>query len=382
MIVNDRDRRSRRIARYYVARRHIPLRNLIHVEIDPRRAVLSPAAFRRLRRQILQLTPKTVQAYVLTWVKPYRVGCMSITTALAAGFDRSWCSARLCAATRISPYYNSPTTRPWDRYELRPTMSLAARSFRLAKALIDRGVRSDGTWPRGTAYLVDTSDRARNVRAVDYGRIMRVFAPLLKIKHIARDYIADRKDVLFYFTGLARVPKLDTLEFVPGAVADHLTSAGGVLTGGKQMSILRWLEAGATGSYGTVVEPCNLPQKFPHPGLVMGWYLRGETLLEAYWKSVAMPGEGIFVGEPLAAPWSGYRVHRDAEGWWVETHALRPGIYRVQAAETPVGPFSDLPGRLRILPGETAFRLPEAGHAVYRIVPALPSRDAPGHSLR
>jgi hypothetical protein len=31
-------------------------------------------------------------------------------------------------------------------------------------------------------------------------------------------------------------------------------------------------------------------------------YLAGETLIEAYWKSVAMPGQGIFIGEPLAAP--------------------------------------------------------------------------------
>jgi hypothetical protein len=29
-------------------------------------------------------------------------------------------------------------------------------------------------------------------------------------------------------------------------------------------------------------------------------YLDGETLLEAYWKSVAMPGQGIFIGDPLA----------------------------------------------------------------------------------
>jgi hypothetical protein len=51
-----------------------------------------------------------------------------------------------------------------------------------------------------------------------------------------------------------------------------------------------------------VVEPCNLPQKFPHPAIAIGHYLRGDTLIEAYWKSVAMPGQGIFIGEPLAAP--------------------------------------------------------------------------------
>ena len=68
------------------------------------------------------------------------------------------------------------------------------------------------------------------------------------------------------------------------------------------MSALRWLEAGATGSYGTVVEPCNFTAKFPNTGLMIRRYLAGETLIEAYWKSVAMPGEGIFIGEPLAAP--------------------------------------------------------------------------------
>ena len=42
--------------------------------------------------------------------------------------------------------------------------------------------------------------------------------------------------------------------------------------------------------------------KFPQPALAIARYTRGETVLEAYWKSVAMPGQGVFVGEPLAAP--------------------------------------------------------------------------------
>jgi hypothetical protein len=69
------------------------------------------------------------------------------------------------------------------------------------------------------------------------------------------------------------------------------------------MSSLRWLEAGATGSYGTVVEPCNFTTKFPNPALLLRHYLAGETLIESYWKSVAMPGQGIFIGEPLARPY-------------------------------------------------------------------------------
>jgi uncharacterized protein (TIGR03790 family) len=85
-------------------------------------------------------------------------------------------------------------------------------------------------------------------------------------------------------------------------VADHLTSFGGMLTDSPQMSSLRWLDGGATGSYGTVVEPCNFLGKFPNVAVLMAHYLAGDTLIEAYWKSVQMPGQGLFIGEPLAAP--------------------------------------------------------------------------------
>ena len=70
------------------------------------------------------------------------------------------------------------------------------------------------------------------------------------------------------------------------------------------MSALEWLQQGATASYGTVSEPCAYPGKFPSPATFLDHYLRGDTLLEAYWKSVAMPGQGLFIGEPLARPFA------------------------------------------------------------------------------
>ena len=110
--------------------------------------------------------------------------------------------------------------------------------------------------------------------------------------------------MLFYFTGLTHVQKINRNTYLPGAIADHLTSAGGILSGSYQMSILEWVQAGVTGSYGTVVEPCNFPEKFSNPGVLMDYYLKGNSLIEAYWKSVAEPGQGIFVGEPLAKPFA------------------------------------------------------------------------------
>ena len=109
--------------------------------------------------------------------------------------------------------------------------------------------------------------------------------------------------VILYQTGAVREEHMQRIQWLPGALADHLTSFGGRLLDAQgQMSVLDWLEAGATASYGTVSEPCNHQQKFPHPSLLLAHYAAGATAVEAYWRSVAWPAQGVFVGEPLAAP--------------------------------------------------------------------------------
>lgn len=303
VIVNRRDRLSGQIAEYYQRRRNIPPENLIWVEFDPDHTTLSVEAFTAIYAAVQAQTPDRVQAYALTWAQPYRVGCMSITTAFALGFNEAFC-AQGCEATAVNPYFNRDRIEPADRPQFYPTMVLAATGLDNAKALIDRGIAADGTHPTGTAYLMNTSDPARNVRSPFYPAIQTQLGPQFEIQVIDNDQLIGRRDVMFYFTGLAQVPTLDANQYRPGAVADHLTSLGGQLTDSPQMSSLRWLEAGATGSYGTVVEPCNFPQKFPHPGVLMAHYQSGDTLIEAYWKSVLMPGQGIFIGEPLAQPFA------------------------------------------------------------------------------
>jgi uncharacterized protein (TIGR03790 family) len=301
IIINADDPLSVATGEYYAKERRIPVVNVVRIRLPVGVSELSVEEFQRVKAEVDVLVPSSVQAYALAWSAPYRVGCMSITSAFAFGFDASYCAAG-CAATRLSPYFNSPSHFPAFELQLRPAMMLAGRSFSEIKALIDRGVASDATYPRGTGYLLTTTSRARNSRVPLYPMAESAAAGLVNIQILKQDKLSDRSDVLFYFIGLDAVTGLDTLHFLPGAIADHLTSFGGQLTNSSQMSALRWLEAGATGSYGTVVEPCNFAQKFPHPAIVMGRYLRGETLIEAYWKSVAWPGQGVFIGEPLARP--------------------------------------------------------------------------------
>jgi uncharacterized protein (TIGR03790 family) len=301
VVVNDADPLSVRIGAYYARQRHLPDKNLLHVRFAPDMPAMTRGEFERVLADVNRQVPSSIQAYALAWTQPFRVGCMSITAAFAAGYDEAFCATG-CRATRPSPYYDSDSRRPRDDFGWRPAMLLAGRSFDEVKALINRGVRSDGTHPRGTGYLLSTSDGARNVRSRFYPGVLLMQSDRFAFELIEANTLRHRTDVMFYFTGLAEVPEIDTNHFLPGAIADHLTSTGGQLTGSGQMSSLRWLEAGATGSYGTVVEPCDFTQKFPRPDIVINRYLNGETLLEAYWKSVAWPGQGVFIGEPLATP--------------------------------------------------------------------------------
>jgi uncharacterized protein (TIGR03790 family) len=365
VIVNDLDPLSVQIGDYYRRVRGIPAGNLLHVRFTPGRARMPRSEFGPLYATLQRETPEGIQAYAITWAAPYRVDCMSITAAFSFGFDKAYCSQRRCAATRHNPYFASASSAPWDDYGVRPSMALAATGFDQAKALIDRGIQSDGAQPGGTAYLVSTSDKARNVRAADYPAIAARMADWIDSEIVQAEGIQDRTDVLFYFTGKVRVPHLDSLQFVPGAIADHLTSAGGRLTDSRQMSALRWLEAGATGSYGTVVEPCNVRGKFPHPGLLMEAYGAGRTLLEAYWQSVQQPGEGIFIGDPLAAPYDGYRVEREGNQLLLVTRVLQPGVYRLSYATDPVGPFHTLPALLEVGYHQQRFVLPDIQAANY-----------------
>jgi uncharacterized protein (TIGR03790 family) len=113
------------------------------------------------------------------------------------------------------------------------------------------------------------------------------------------------RQLLMAFTGSARPALEPAPEWVAGGLGDHLTSWGGDLQGQHgQSTVLDWIAAGATASHGAVSEPCNHLQKFPHPQVLLGQYLQGITVIEAYWKSVAWPQQSLFVGEPLAAPFA------------------------------------------------------------------------------
>ncbi len=308
---------SESIARAYQRARNIPEANLVRVPVAVGADEISAADFGSLKSAVDARVPGNVQALLVTWVRPSRVkgSCtMSLTSALALGFDARWC-ANGCAGTAPSPYFGSNSHRPYTDHQLRPAMMLGAATLVQAQTLIDRGVAADGLISSGRAsgngFLVRTSDASRSTRYPDFETLARTSVSGVTLRYIdnaagtGSDVVANQNNLLFYFTGLASVPQIASNGWLPGAAADHLTSFGGWLPDGKgQMPATDWLRAGATASYGTVDEPCNYSEKFPRASVLVNRYQLGDTLLEAYWKSVAWPGQGLFLGEPLARPWA------------------------------------------------------------------------------
>ncbi|WP_028100365.1 TIGR03790 family protein [Pseudoduganella violaceinigra] len=295
LVVNDADPSSVAIAAYYRQARGIPERRVAHVRLPgpPRR--LDAAAFAALKQQVDgQLGPE-VRAVLFVWTAPYAVECNGLSAAYTLGFDGGQCR-QPCAPGRENPYFN----RSALPQGMRLSMLLPSTPEALARAVVDRGRVAGFSVPQAGAYFLETGDKARSVRARFFPPSARVPARQLQIHTLRQDVLEGAADIILYQTGAAQVDKLDTLHFLPGALADHLTSWGGDLLGSTQMSSLRWLEAGATASYGTVSEPCSHWQKFPHPAILLRHYLSGATAIEAYWRSVAWPAQGVFIGEPLA----------------------------------------------------------------------------------
>ncbi|QBE62509.1 TIGR03790 family protein [Pseudoduganella lutea] len=302
IIINDEEPNSVALGEYYRTARGIPDANVVHVRIPGKPRTLTADQFASLKAEIDGRLKPEVQAVLMVWTAPYAVECNGITAAYALGFDAEQCS-KTCAPGKPSPYFNATALPGATQQGMRLAMLLPTESVEEGKALIDRGKASGFRIPNAGAYYLVTSEKPRNSRAPFFPKAGAIPQRKLTIHTLRDDALEGRKDIMFYQTGKARVEKLDTLQFLPGALADHLTSVGGDLLGNAQMSSLRWLQSGATASYGTVSEPCNFWQKFSNPAVLLRHYVGGSTAIEAYWRSVAWPAQGVFIGEPLAAPY-------------------------------------------------------------------------------
>jgi hypothetical protein len=190
---------------------------------------------------------------------------------------------------------------------------VTSSNLALAKMIVDQGSASDGTFPTQTVYLCKSTDTLRNVRYQSFDHA--IFDARLRgnysIQRLNTYTISDLGNILGGQTGSYNYG-VSGVWCVPGGLLDNLTSYGGLIfaDNGAQLSILSLLAAGASGSYGTVVEPCNYLEKYPSPQDYF-YQARGFSLAECYYQSVTNPYQGLLIGEPLAAPFA-----QPATGSW------------------------------------------------------------------
>jgi uncharacterized protein (TIGR03790 family) len=347
VVVNQNSTNSVQLGNYYCERRGVPPQNLLRINWTGGNTSWSRSDFETylLNPLVSVLSSRgltnQVDYVVLSMDIPYQVtatdGINSTTAALFYGFKTDDCTNDCPAGI---PGCNLPAASSnayagsEGIFRQTPPVSATSNSWLVtmitssnlaqAQAIIDHGVSSDGTFPTQTVWLAKSSDLARNVRYLEFDNAIfdaRVTGNF-SILRTNLDSPYGLTNLFGYQTGLYQFTILSNV-FVPGAIADSLTSYGGLIyQPNDHTTLLVFLNAGACGSYGTVTEPCNYLQKFPSPQDYF-YQARGFSLAECYYMSLANPYQGLIVGEPLAAPFA-----LPPSGAWVNlsTNSVLSGI--------------------------------------------------------
>jgi uncharacterized protein (TIGR03790 family) len=329
VVVNQNSTNSVQLGNYYCERRCVPPQNFLRINWTGGSNTWNQSNFETnlLNPLVAMLASRgltnQVDYVVLSMDIPYQVtatnGLNSTTAALFYGFkpDDFGDSCSLPAASSNAYAASESIFRQTPPIDAASNSWLAtmitSSNLALAQAIIDRGAASDGAFPTQTVWLDKSSDVFRNIRYLEFDNT--VFdARVTGVYTILRTNLLlpyGLTNALGYQTGLAAFNILPNV-FVPGAMADSLTSFAGIIYEDYgQTSLLAFMNAGASGSYGTVVEPCAYLQKFPSPQDYF-YQARGFSLAECYYMSLANPYQGLIVGEPLAAPFA-----RPSSGAWV-----------------------------------------------------------------
>jgi hypothetical protein len=177
---------------------------------------------------------------------------------------------------------------------------------------LDVGAKSDGTHPKGTVYLMEHKDVRARTRMPYYAETKSELTArgheckVLKAGESRQDGKVPvmKRDVIGCVAGIASFRwQPSGSSFLPGAIAEHLTSFGARFDGSGQTKISEFLRAGAVGSSGAVAEPYALWMKFPLPFAHVD-YADGCCLAEAFYQNVAGPYQLLVIGDPLARPYA------------------------------------------------------------------------------
>ena len=339
LLANRNSPDSLELAREYAALRHIPTENIIPLDLQANPPLeISASEFNRLiwepARKVCR--ERGLDDHILAWVYsvdfPIRITAKPVLSIQGLTFLKGILPAGELVerGTYTSPLFAGPDSPsssgfPPQSFDVQhewlgndmpvPSMMLgfmgtAGNSREEIMLCLSKGIRSDRTMPEGTVCIVTNSDIRSLCRQWEFAPTARELKALGVTAIITNAYPANASQtgepigLTGLMTGAADIPEATTgrFHFLPGAVAEHLTSFGAAFDNPCQTKITAWIRAGATASAGTVAEPMSLWPKFPH-ARVFAHPLSGCTLIESLYQSLRCPLQTLIIGEPLSSPW-------------------------------------------------------------------------------
>ncbi|MBT3194620.1 MAG: TIGR03790 family protein, partial [Verrucomicrobia bacterium] len=336
VLANGSQPDSIEVAKAYARMRQVPAENVVVLNMsawDPLKSLaISPAEFTRLiwSQAVRTTVSRGVNDHILAWVYsthfPIRISTQPPVSLQGLTFVRNQMptSKEIAGGTYVSPLFAGPDgpkangygpqTLDTARRLLREEMPLPSitlgytgpRGNTKAEVLkcLRTGVRSDASQPQGSVYFVTSEDIRSKCRQWQFPTAARGLKSA-GVRAVVGDEVfpEDKSDVIGVMMGSASVDPSIVGRFLPGAFAEHLTSAAAAFDSKNQTKLSRWIAHGATASAGAVCEPFSIWAKFPN-ARIFNHYATGCTLIESFYQSVRCPLQVMFVGEPLAAPWA------------------------------------------------------------------------------
>lgn len=171
-------------------------------------------------------------------------------------------------------------------------------------ASLRESAAADSTNPVGTFFFSETPDVRNQTRMPNYESAISRLVAMGHKAEICYSQLPQRADVAGFSFGTPMFSwPTSQSKLLPGAIAENLTSYGGIFDQTSQTTLAELIRYGSAGSSGTVAEPFALQFKFPHP-MIHVHYARGCNLAEAYYQSVSGPFQLLVTGDALCQPWA------------------------------------------------------------------------------
>ena len=318
VIINDNSPASREIGSYYVAKRKIPAKNVVHIKCQTKE-IIGYVHYQ-------EFIEKPVKDHLAKKGLRNSIDYLVLTKGVPSWIDRGWSvdSALMCMDMMfnfenpklkvMNPYFGQKEHFSRAKYGFYLATRLDGYTAKDAKALVDRALAAK---PQKGVFLLDATPKRNTEGYISVNLAMSQAHDLIVkqgyISHLddSPEFVGGRKGLMGYFSWGSNdaafdVNKYKSNKFHPGAIAETAVSSSARTfnrTTGGQSLIADLIEAGVTGVKGYVSEPTL--GAIAHPTILFDRYLSGYNLAESfYMASRLIFWRDIVIGDPLCAPYA------------------------------------------------------------------------------